>query len=286
MKKPPGHKPESARRGGERDPGSNPPGSEFDSFDLALRIGRERVRIRARVPRGPVSLPEFLPVVQALTDAVMAAVARGVEREGRPISCGPGCGACCRQLVPIGEAEAVHLQDVLKAMSGDRRDRILQRFSAAAQTLTESGLLDALTAASGARSRDERREIGLRYFRLGIPCPFLEEESCGIHPHRPLACREYVVTSDPRHCGSLESGRVEMVELPHRPSAVFYRFGDGKGAAPARWLALPLALEPVRAGRVEAPSQTFDATELFTRFLQRLVRTRAEEEGVPGTGQG
>jgi hypothetical protein len=35
----------------------------------------------------------------------------------------------------------------------------------------------------------------VRYFLQGVACPFLEAESCGIHPDRPLACREYLVTS-------------------------------------------------------------------------------------------
>jgi Fe-S-cluster containining protein len=33
-----------------------------------------------------------------------------------------------------------------------------------------------------------------------MPCPFLEDESCSIHPDRPLVCREYLVTSPAELC--------------------------------------------------------------------------------------
>lgn len=258
--------------------------SQRACFDLTLRIGLEQVRIRASIPQGPISIPEFLPIVQSLTDAVMAAVARGAKREQRLISCGPGCGACCRQLVPIGEAEAIYLKGILNGLEKDRRARIRERFGIAEKKLRESGLLDDLRSADKLQDRDERREIGLRYFRLGIPCPFLEDESCGIHPHRPLACREYVVTSHPRHCARPATGHVETLELPRRPSALFYRFGDGVGSAPARWLALPLALERIQSRAVRNGLRTFCGPELFTAFVRRLANAEGEETGSPGIG--
>lgn len=257
--------------------------SECVRFDLTLRVGLEQVSIRASIPSRPVSLPEFLPIVQSLTDAVMEAAARGAQREQRLISCGPGCGACCRQLVPVGEAEAFYLKGMLDGLEEDRRARIQERFGIAQQELRNSGLLDDLRSADKIQARDGRREIGLRYFRLGIPCPFLEDESCGIHPHRPLACREYVVTSDPRDCARLETGQAETLELPRRPSALFYRFADGAGSAPARWLALPLALEQIQSNDASKGLRTFFAPDLFTAFVRLLANAKGEDMGSPGT---
>ena len=261
------------------------PESECVSFDLRLRIGHEQIRIRADIPRETVSLSEFVPIVHSLTDAVMAAAARGAKREQRLISCGPECGACCRQLVPLGEAEAVYLKGVLDALSEDRRVRILERFRVALQELQDSGLLAELQSEDRLHGHDKRKKVGLRYFRLGIPCPFLEEESCSIHRHRPLACREYVVTSDPLHCANLETGRVVTLELPRRPSALFYRFGDGAGLAPARWMALPLALEWIQSDAGEAGRRTFGAPELFEHFVQQFTGVEGEDNGSHGTDQ-
>jgi hypothetical protein len=55
------------------------------------------------------------------------------------------------------------------------------------------------------------RFYSLAYFRTGVPCPFLEDESCSIYPDRPLVCREYVVTSPPALCATLGEGKVQRV---------------------------------------------------------------------------
>ena len=47
---------------------------------------------------------------------------------------------------------------------------------------------------------EERTELAYEYFKHGIACPFLEDESCSIHPDRPMACREYLVSSPAENC--------------------------------------------------------------------------------------
>jgi hypothetical protein len=58
------------------------------------------------------------------------------------------------------------------------------------------------------------RELSVAYFALGIPCPFLEEESCSIHPDRPLVCREYLVTSPAELCSGPVQEGVTPVAVP------------------------------------------------------------------------
>ena len=45
-------------------------------------------------------------------------------------------------------------------------------------------------------------------------CPFLEEESCSIHPDRPLVCREYLVTSPAELCAGPTQEGVTPVAVP------------------------------------------------------------------------
>src|SRR5208282_696625 len=40
-----------------------------------------------------------------------------------------------------------------------------------------------------------------------------EEESCSIHPVRPLICRQYLVTSDPVHCAGPSHENISRVPL-------------------------------------------------------------------------
>ena len=49
---------------------------------------------------------------------------------------------------------------------------------------------------------------------MGVPCPFLEDESCSIHPERPLVCREYLVTSPAALCAGPTQEGVTPVAVP------------------------------------------------------------------------
>jgi len=113
-------------------------------------------------------------------------------------------------------------------------------------------------------------QLGLDYFRLGIACPFLEDESCSIHPHRPASCREYLVTSPAANCASPTADNIAMVELPAKMSRVLNRFSDGRGDAPARWMALPLLLEWA-AEHCKDPQPVLPGAELLRNFMNRLV---------------
>ena len=115
-----------------------------------------------------------------------------VERSGASISCRAGCGACCRQVVPITETEARHVRDLVEAMPEPRRQQIRERFAAGRQRLEDAGLLETFQHPT---EIPDRVAAGMEYFRLGIACPFLEDESCSIHPDRPLSCREYLVAN-------------------------------------------------------------------------------------------
>src|SRR5262249_18332238 len=157
----------------------------------------------------------LLPVFEGLTNAVMDVASRKIEREGKAISCQKGCGACCRQLVPISAAEAHHLSELVASMPQPRQTEIRRLFADARDRLRAEGLLKQLENA-GPSAGKELRPLGLAYFALGIACPFLEDESCSIHPQRPLACREYLVTSPAAHCSHPTPELVHCVPVPAR----------------------------------------------------------------------
>ena len=175
-------------------------------------------------------------------------------------------------MVPISETEARYLSDLIASMPEEQRERVTARFAQAIELLASSGLLDRLRVAA-ASDAEERHRLGLEYFRLGLPCPFLEDESCSIHPHRPASCREYLVTSPAGNCSTPRAGDIAMVDLPAQVSRVLYRFGDGRGEEPARWMALPLLLEWVAEHR-EDTQPKIPGTELFANFMNKLVKKK------------
>ena len=67
------------------------------------------------------------------------------------------------------------------------------RFREGIERLRTAGLLDAARDMAALPDGEARHRLGHAWFRQQIACPFLERESCAIHPHRPLGCREYLV---------------------------------------------------------------------------------------------
>jgi Fe-S-cluster containining protein len=222
---------------------------------------------RMRVPDEPIRPMDLLPVLHEFNDALIDAA---VESQGSRVSCRAGCGACCRQMVPISETEARYLAALIAAMPEERRQRVLARFARVLEALGTSGLLERLRA-EPAPDVAARHRLGIEYFGTRTACPFLEDESCSIHSHRPASCREYLVTSPAENCSTPRADNIAMVELPAKVSNVLYRFGDGRGEHSARWMALPLLLEWV-AEHGEDAQPAIPGPALFANFMNKLVK--------------
>ncbi|WP_340643796.1 YkgJ family cysteine cluster protein [Phenylobacterium sp.] len=178
-----------------------------------LVLGGEPVAFELTVPAGPVAVEDVLPIFQGLSSLLAARAAAKATAAGRSVSCQAGCGACCRQLVPIAPAEARALARVVDAMPEPRQSEVRARFDAAVATVSATDLFEGMT------EPDVRRiNAGRDYFKLGVPCPFLVDEACSIHPDRPLSCREYLVISSPDHCRALSAEGIEKLVLEGDPS--------------------------------------------------------------------
>lgn len=178
-----------------------------------LVLGGEPVDFELTVPAGPVAVEDILPIFHGLSSLLAQRAAAKATAAGRPVSCRAGCGACCRQLVPIAPAEARALARVVEAMPEPRQSEVRARFDTAVATVAATDMFEGLT------EPDERRvKVGRDYFKLGVPCPFLVDEACSIHPDRPLSCREYLVISTPDHCRALSAEGIEKLVLEGDPS--------------------------------------------------------------------
>jgi len=171
-------------------------------INLTLSIGGRPLEAVVDVPAGAVRSVDLLPILQAMDDAVIDVAVDAVRQQGKTITCGAGCGACCRQLVPITETDAHYLAELIADMPPERRGHVERRFDEALDALDRAGMLPRLLGAAEIAARDQRRQLGLDYFDLKIPCPLLEDESCSVHLHRPMVCREYLVTTPAANCSA------------------------------------------------------------------------------------
>ena|SRR5215471_18374170 len=150
------------------------------------------------------------------------------------------------------------------------KSEIRRRFDAGRERLAQAGLLEKLQVPERI-SKDDARSLGLEYFYLGIACPFLESESCSIHADRPIACREYLVTSPAENCPKPTAESVRCVTLPGRVSGVVRSLDTGKSRHSAFWVPLLLAPEWADANPDDAPPRPDIeiVRELFGRLSGR-----------------
>ena len=216
---------------------------EVITAEIALTIGGTRLAATLSIPTAPTRLLDVLPVLNSLSDAIIGAVVKGVEAEGRAVSCRKGCASCCRQLVPVSEVEARRLRDLVESFPEPRRSAVKARFGALMGRLGEAGLLDRFRQIDGL-SGEQRQVLGRDYFASRLDCPFLEEETCSIFGDRPLVCREYMVTSPAELCANPFENGIAGVEMPIQIWPVVARLGeDPPGTGPVRIVPLVLALE-------------------------------------------
>ncbi|MGB7989271.1 MAG: YkgJ family cysteine cluster protein [Candidatus Methylophosphatis roskildensis] len=209
------------------------------SANIEFSVDGRAVSLTVQVPAGPVSPQRLLPLAHALTNTI---VDMAVEAQDEPVSCAKGCGACCRQLVPISTVEARAIHALVQAMEEPRRSTLIARFEDACRRMEAAGLMDRLRDFSRV-ARKDLVAFGLDYFGRGVPCPFLEDESCSIHADRPVVCREFLVSSDPRHCAKPSPQTVRRIELGARVSRALPALEAPESAPAMPWLPLILALE-------------------------------------------
>lgn len=257
-----------------------------ETTTAAVKLSTEQweMQVKLTVPTGPTTMRVLLPVMHSLTNSIVGAAVQMAEGQGRKISCRAGCGACCRQLVPISEVEARQIGELVDAMPEPRRAAVRARFADATRRLDSAGLLDKLRRRAEWDGR-EVQPLGIEYFRQGVPCPFLEDESCSIHPDRPLACREYLVTSPAEHCARPSAETIDQVELPVKVWPAVARCDAPDPAARfVRWVPLVLAPEWAEAHPDEPPSRP--GPELLQEFFDHLTRRRQSRSGAPGDESG
>jgi Fe-S-cluster containining protein len=235
---------------------------------VVLELGTERLDARFSVTQEPIAPADLLPIARAIVERIVQSAIADLPA-GKEISCKAGCGACCRQLVPISQSEARMLAYLVRDMDEPRRSIIVDRFRAAQKKLRETGMWDVLLDRENWVPDDVRRR-GLEYFHLGIPCPFLEDEACSIHPDRPLSCREYLVTSDPVHCAAVRGEAIDQVPLALKVSAAMNRMAPMKdGAIFYPWVPLVQIFDWI-AANPEPPAEK-PGPEMLEEFFQKLT---------------
>lgn len=210
-----------------------PAAAEDPSVVFKLPGGRS---ITVPLPSGAVPAFAVLPAIRVFVNAIMQRVEDEAGARGETISCRAGCGACCRQRVLISDIEARALAALIERMPEDRQARVRARFAEAESRLRDAGIWERLRGGVELKDSAHKTPVG-DYFTLGIPCPFLEDESCSIYHDRPLICREYLVISPAVHCASQDRGQIKRLPAPLTSTALHVMDAGGD---PEKYNFIPL----------------------------------------------
>jgi Fe-S-cluster containining protein len=254
------------------------------TVQFALKVQDATVEVRAQLPEGPVRPAVLLPILQSLSDSMTGIAERNVEGLGGKISCREGCGACCRQAVPISPVEASTLVEWLSQQPEERQKVLRERFRQAAARLEESGMAQAVRELEKMPDRETAHQFGLRYFALGIACPFLEEERCTIHKIRPLRCREYLVVSPAEHCAHPASSDIVSVKPPVLLSNILSRWNTNGDARPPELILLTMLEEWSAKHATDQSRPQRTSPELLQEFLHAFAREADAAPADPRAG--
>jgi Fe-S-cluster containining protein len=230
---------------------------------LTLHDGTRR-DVTATMPDGHVSINELLPPLHNLFETII-----NIELEEVRVSCRKGCAACCDQLIPLSIAEVFYINNLYESLPADRQKQIKDRLDRIKKGLQEKRL------SVDAQDIFRDRQFEIRYFGLHVPCPFLEENCCGIYAHRPFICREYNILSSPGYCSDPGNPNNQRVKPSMSPAVVLARYCSFLYQEPARPIPLFLFLDwagshqPYAALKISAPLFFEDVLNYIARHYRQ-----------------
>ena len=252
-----------------------PPSQQTVTVDFTVGVGDGKFTASATVPAGKTNLTQILPVIQSLDSSFIDGITAQLAQVGRTVSCKAGCGACCRQMVALSIFEAEALAAWIRTLPEARQEQLAQRFHQALLKLAAGGLVDRIVSEDWFADAESTQKLALDYLHQRVACPFLENESCSIHPIRPLVCREYLVTSPPEHCYEPSTLKAVAVPMPLHFSRALNLIGAELEHDRRGWIPLVFLFAWMKSGAHPGDSVAGDGPEVLYQFVTRLSESHA-----------
>ena len=189
---------------------SQGPFKGMKTISSSIDVCGQTLHFRIGCNDGPAGLADIVPLAYGISDIITDAAIGHLAGEGHPVPCKKGCSSCCDYLVALSMPEVYYLQQKWAAWPDVPCDTVLRSCLRSARKMMD---LESLHKYNVTEEVD-LSQISRWYGELELSCPFLINNSCMIYENRPLACREYLVTSAPCLCHKAMDGSIERVRLP------------------------------------------------------------------------
>lgn len=231
----------------------------------SIDVYGQTLHFRIGCKDGPARLSDIVPLAYGISDKMGDAAIANLAGDGHPVPCKKGCSFCCDYLVALSMPEVYYMQEKWAAWPDVPCDTVLRTCLRSAQKMMD---LESLHKYNVTEEVD-LSQISRWYRELELSCPFLHNNSCMIYEKRPLACREYLVTSAPRFCHKEVDGSVELVRLPVALPEVLGRLAADLEQTEVEAVFLPLVPVSIEQYKKRA-ERTWPAGDMVEHFMHIL----------------
>ncbi|MDH5774712.1 MAG: YkgJ family cysteine cluster protein, partial [Nitrospirota bacterium] len=144
-----------------------------ERLNLSIDTTSGEMHAQVDVPTGVIPISDIVPVLRSLGEQAQALEVSNTLQSGKTISCQKGCGACCRQMIPVSPPEAFVLIDGMHMLPSNQQERIRQNLALTKKHLQNVGLLHPLQDLADSphqHSDDELESLNRAYYALRLPC--------------------------------------------------------------------------------------------------------------------
>jgi len=159
----------------------------------------EAIRASYEQPSPGAPTGEMARAQQAFFDAYGQFLSYSIDANSIKVSCGRGCDRCCHHYPTSIHALEIALLYRNLLSRPDLEDLIS---SCRSRVDDFEGWKDFTDETYPKRSASDKEDLALEhYYDERNRCPFLGGDgACTVYEHRPMTCRMYIATSDPRFC--------------------------------------------------------------------------------------
>ena len=253
------------------------------SFELDI-IGRP-TRFSICVAQKQARLSDITPLAQTLSTQLAIMVLNKLHSNGEFVPCRKGCSACCNYLIPLSVPGAFRLREEVLAMPTEQGRALSQSFLDTAKIiLNEKPKKFEINESAETSCQIQINELSKWYASLKLSCPFLSNNLCTSYEHRPIACREHIVTDSARLCEDEWSDGSHKVQMPISVLECLGHLAAELEQSDIEAVMLPLALPWVQKN-LERGERTWPAVTMVECFVEILQALNIEQLKAPTTNK-
>jgi len=252
-------------------------GSCVETISFELDIFGEPASFDIRIAQKQARLSDIIPLARMLSKKLTHIVVDRVHRNGEFVPCCKGCSACCNYLVPLSIPEVFRLREEVLNMPAEQRRRVLQScLDTAKIILNEKPKEFDINELAKTESQIQTSQISKWYADLKRTCPFLSNGVCTSYEHRPVACREHIVTGSPLLCEVELTDESQIVQMPVSVLDCLGQLSAELEQTDIEAVILPLAL-PWALLNIERSKRTWPTITMVERFVEILRALSIEQ---------